>query len=55
MAFVLAKPAEGIRFHRTLLEEFYQVAFRKQIYSSVEQLQEDVDDWVDSYNCTRPH
>lgn len=43
------------RFHRTILEEFYQIAFRKQIYSSVEQLQQDVDDWIDSYNCTRPH
>ena len=43
------------RFHRTILEEFYQVAFRKQIYSSIEQLQQDVDDWIDSYNCTRPH
>ena len=54
-AFVLAQPAEGIRFHRTILEEFYQIAFRKKIYSSVEQLQQDVDDWIDSYNCTRPH
>lgn len=43
------------RFHRTILEEFYQIAFRKKIYSSVEQLQQDVDDWIDSYNCTRPH
>jgi hypothetical protein len=37
------------------LEEFYQIAFRKTLYSSMEQLQQDVDDWVDSYNCTRPH
>jgi Integrase core domain len=43
------------RFHRTILEEFYQIAFRKKIYKSVEQLQQDVDDWIDSYNCTRPH
>jgi transposase InsO family protein len=43
------------RFHRTILEEFYQVAFRKKLYSSIEQLQQDVDDWIDSYNCTRPH
>ncbi len=43
------------RFHRTILEEFYQIAFRKKLYTSVEQLQHDVDDWIDSYNCTRPH
>jgi Integrase core domain len=43
------------RFHRTILEEFYQIAFRKKIYKSVEQLQQDVDDWIDSYNCTRSH
>jgi hypothetical protein len=52
---VLAQPAEGTRFHRTIGEEFYQIAFRKKIYKSVEQLQQDVDEWVDSYNCTRPH
>jgi transposase InsO family protein len=43
------------RFHRTIGEEFYQIAFRKKIYSSIEQLQQDVDEWTDSYNCTRPH
>lgn len=43
------------RFHRTILEEFYRVAFRKTIYTSIEQLQNDVDDWIDSYNCNRPH
>lgn len=43
------------RFHRTILEEFYQIAFRKKLYTSVGQLQHDVDDWIDSYNCTRPH
>ena len=43
------------RFHRTILEEFYQIAFRKKIYKSGEQLQQDVDDWIDSYNCTRAH
>jgi transposase InsO family protein len=30
------------RFHRTVLNEFYQVAFRKKIYSSLDQLQEDL-------------
>jgi Integrase core domain len=43
------------RFHRTILEEFYQIAFRKKVYSTVEQLQHDVDEWIDHYNCARPH
>jgi hypothetical protein len=43
------------RFHRTMLEEFYQVAFRKNLYSSLEQLQGDVDQWLDFYNSQRPH
>jgi hypothetical protein len=43
------------RFHRTILEEFYQVAFRKKIYTSLEQLQADVDLWLIHYNTERPH
>ena len=31
------------RFHKTILQEFYQVAFRKKIYSSVEEIQTDLD------------
>jgi transposase InsO family protein len=43
------------RFHKTVLHEFYQVAFRKRVYSSIEQLQADLDDWASSYNEQRPH
>lgn len=43
------------RFHRTMLEEFYQVAFRKKIYTSLEQLQADLDDWLEHYNRERTH
>ena len=43
------------RFHRTILEEFYQVAFRKKIYQTMEEIQIDLDQWVESYNKTRPH
>lgn len=32
------------RFERIILEEFYQVAFGKKIYTSLEQLQADLDD-----------
>jgi len=34
------------RFHKTVLQEFYQVAFRKRIYTSIEQLQLDLDIWL---------
>jgi len=43
------------RFHKTILQEFYQVAFRKKIYGSLEELQADLDRWVDEYNCERTH
>jgi len=43
------------RFHRTILEEFYQVAFCKKVYGSIEELQKDVDDWLEFYNQERPH
>lgn len=43
------------RFQRTMLEEFYRVAFRKQIYTSLEQLQQDADAWVNFYNQERCH
>ena len=43
------------RFHRTLLNEFYRVAFRRKIYRSIEELQADLDAWVASYNEERPH
>ena len=38
-----------------MLQEFYQVAFRKKLYQSIEQLQADVDQWLQSYNEERPH
>lgn len=43
------------RFHKTMLEEFYQVAFRKKIYSGMEELQTDVDQWIEHYNNQRTH
>lgn len=43
------------RFHRTALNEFYRVAFRRRIYGSIEQLQGDLDLWLKEYNETRPH
>jgi hypothetical protein len=43
------------RFHRTVLDEFYRVAFRKKIYRTIDELQNDLDGWVTAYNETRPH
>jgi hypothetical protein len=43
------------RFHQTIQSEFYASAFRRKIYSSLEQLQADVDEWVDRYNKERTH
>ncbi|MEY9898878.1 transposase InsO family protein [Bradyrhizobium sp. USDA 329] len=43
------------RFHRTVLEEFYRVVFRKKIYPSITALQSDLDEWIAAYNEVRPH
>ena len=43
------------RFHKTVLDEFYRVAFRKKIYGSIAELQSDLDAWMTSYNEERPH
>lgn len=43
------------RFHRTIQEEFYSVAFRRKLYTSLEELQGDLDQWFEQYNTERPH
>jgi transposase InsO family protein len=43
------------RFNRTILDEFYSIAFRKKIYSSIEELQKDLDKWIFEYNNDRAH
>jgi transposase InsO family protein len=43
------------RLHKTMQDEFYSVAFRKKLYSSLEQLQLDLDLWLEEYNQSRPH
>jgi len=35
--------------------EFYQVAFRKKLYDSLEALQKDLDEWMVYYNNDRTH
>jgi transposase InsO family protein len=43
------------RFHQTVLNEFYRIAFRKKIYTDIEMLQQDLDDFMDRYNNQRTH
>ena len=43
------------RFHKTALNEFYRVAFRKKVYRSIDELQADLDVWIREYNEQRPH
>jgi transposase InsO family protein len=43
------------RLHRTMQEEFYAITFRKKLYDSLDQLQQDLDEWLEYYNNDRPH
>ena len=42
-------------FHKTMKNEFYDIAFRKKLYHTIEELQADVDRWLKAYNEMRPH
>ncbi len=43
------------RFHKTVLDEFYRVAFRKKVYREIAELQDDLDTWLRTYNEEREH
>ncbi len=43
------------RFHKTILNEFYQVTFRKKLYGDLGTLQADLDEWLTHYNNERTH
>jgi hypothetical protein len=43
------------RFHKTIGNEFYAVAFRRTVYTSLAQLQADLDVWLEEYNTQRTH
>ncbi len=43
------------RFHKTMQDECYAILFRKKLYRNLEELQVDVDEWVNRYNQDRPH
>lgn len=43
------------RFHKTMKNEFYDVAFRKKLYRALEEIQTDANEWLRKYNHFRPH
>lgn len=43
------------RFHQTVLNEFYRIIFRKKIYSDIDTLQVDLDEYIQKYNNERTH
>jgi transposase InsO family protein len=43
------------RFHKTILQEFYQITFRKKLYVDLVTLQNDLDEWLVFYNTGRTH
>lgn len=43
------------RFHKTILNEFYQITFRKKVYADIAALQKDLDEWIHYYNNERTH
>lgn len=43
------------RFHRTIQDEFYAITFRKKMYVNIEDLQIDLDHWMNEYNTERTH
>ena len=43
------------RFHKTLQDECYSLLFRKKLYYNLEELQVDLDAWLEKYNRERPH
>ena len=43
------------RFHKTMLDEFYRIAFRKRVYATIDELQADLDLWMRAFNEICPH
>ena len=43
------------RFHKTVLNEFYRVTFRKKLYKTIDEPQTDLDQWLKQYNEQRTH
>ncbi len=45
----------GECFHKTMKHECYEVMFRRKLYTTLEAIQTDVDQWLKFYNYERPH
>ena len=43
------------RFDRTIQDEFYAIAFGKKVYRTIQELQTDLDRWMNYYNQDRTH
>jgi len=43
------------RFHRTIQDEFYSIIFRKKVFTSIDELQVELDHWIEWYNKERTH
>lgn len=43
------------RFHKTVLQEFYQPTLRRKVYTTIDELQTDLDEWLMYYNNERTH
>ena len=43
------------RFHKTMLNEFYRITFRKKLYGSIAELQADLNQWLEEFYRNRPH
>lgn len=43
------------RFHKTILQEFYQPTLRRKVYGTLDELQSDLDNWIEYYNNERTH
>jgi hypothetical protein len=48
-------PAADRKHRKTVLNEFYRIAFRKKVYRSIDELKTDLDGWIREYNEARPH
>ncbi|MBR9857336.1 MAG: transposase [Gammaproteobacteria bacterium] len=42
-------------FHKTILQEFYLVTFRRKVYCDLAEMQHDLDIWLEYYNNERTH
>ncbi len=42
-------------FKKTMLQEFYQVTFCRKLYSVIDELQKNLDEWLEYFNNRQTH